>query len=36
MTETASPKIPTGHEVLQVRHYEAGPPEGLGLVSEKV
>lgn len=35
MTEAASPTIPTGHEVLQVRHYEAGPPEGLELVREK-
>lgn len=32
MTEVAS-LVPTDHRLATVRHYEAGPPQGLELVS---
>ncbi|GLV33879.1 chascon [Carabus blaptoides fortunei] len=32
MTETSTPKVPADLELVQVRHFEAGPPAGLELV----
>lgn len=33
MTEVASLNMPPDHRITAVRHYDAGPPTGLELVS---